>query len=472
MDLVQYARVLSAHRLLILGAIVLCTAAAAALAWTREPMYTAETELFVSTTQQLADPSASETYQGSLFTQQRMTSYAEVVASPPVVNAVIRELGLSQSVAEIQSEIDASVDEGTVLIDVAVTSRSPELAARIANAIGEEFPRFITTLESAGPDQQPPVNVSVTSPAERPTSPVSPNKPLYIILGALLGGVIGIVAAVLRETFDRRIRDDTDAAVVAQAPVLSRIADDPRAASQPLAVVDQQDSPNAEAYRSLRTYLSALGLDRGMRSFVISSPASSEGKTLVVANLALVFAQAGKSVIVVDADMRRPKLAERLAIDSPLGLSNVLADQLPVDSALWSHRSLPLTVLPSGPPPPNPSELLGSEQYASLLQSLKAQSDIVLVDTPALLPVTDAVIAARAADAVVLVARASSTRARQLELAAEALRAIGKQPLGVVLNGVQRGDYSPYGSHRVAAMHPMHEQAQAGDVFTPRSAVN
>lgn len=470
MDLVQYARVLSAHRLLILGSIIVCTAAAVALVLTREPMYTARTELFVSTPQQLADPSASETYQGSLFTQQRMTSYAEVVASPAVVRGVIRQLGLSQSVAEIQSGIVASVDEGTVLIDVAVTNRSPDLAARIADAIGEEFPQFISRLESAGSGREPPVKVSVTSPARRPTSPESPKKPLYIILGVLLGAVIGIVAAVLRETFDRRIRDDNDAAAIAQAPVLSRIADDPKADSRPLVVPDRQDSPNAEAYRSLRTYLGALGLDRDMRSFVISSPAPFEGKTQVVANLAVVFAQAGKSVIAIDADMRRPKLAERLSIDSPLGLSNVLANQLPVDSALWAHESLPLTVLPSGPPPANPSELLGSEQYASLLQSLMAQGDVVLVDTPALLPVTDAVIAARAADAVVLVVRASSTRARQLELAAESLRAIGKQPLGVVLNGVPRGDHSPYGGHPVA-MHPMHEQAQARDVFAPRSAV-
>jgi succinoglycan biosynthesis transport protein ExoP len=470
MDLMQYARVLSAHRLLILGAIVVCTAAAAALAWTRDPMYTARTELFVSTTQQLADPSASETYQGSLFTQQRMTSYAEVVASPPVVRAVIRQLGLSESVGEIQAQIDASVDEGTVLIDVAVTNGSPELAARIANAIGDEFPRFISTLESAGPGQNPPVKVSVTSPAPRPTSPVSPQKALYLLLGALLGAVIGITAAVLRETLDRRIRDDTDAAAIARAPVLSRIADDPKAASEPLVVIDQPDSANAEAYRSLRTYLRALGLDRDKRSFVVTSAAPSEGKTLVVANLALVFAQAGMSVIVVDADMRRPQLAERFGIDSPLGLSNVLADQLPVESASWSHPSIPLTVLPSGPPPPNPSELLGSETYASLIQSLIARADIVLIDTPALLPVTDAVIAAGAADTVVLVARAASTRARQLELAAEAVRAIGKEPLGVVLNGVQRGDYTPYGGQRVAAMHPIEEQPRRRDVFTRSSA--
>lgn len=444
MDLKQYARLLRAHWALILGAMAVCTAAAAALAWTREPVYTARTQLFVSAAGPGSDSSPSETYQGGLFSQARVTSYANVVSSPPVVEAVIRQLGIDRSVQDVQSELSASVPEGTVLIDVAVTDRSPHAAKAIADAVGDEFPRFVEGLESAKSDQASPIKLSVTSPARLPTTPTAPHKALYLTLGALFGFLLGTAVAVLREMVDSRIRRAEDAETVTEAPMLGLISHDPRARQRPLVVAADPDSPQAEAFRRLRTNLRVVSLDRGLQSIVISSAVSAEGKTLIAANLGLAFAQAGTSVVLVDADMRRSGLGSVLGIEATVGLSDVLAGDVPLENALNRHRALPLEVLANCATPPNPSELLGSDRCVALHDALIRRAEIVIFDTPALLPVIDAAVLSRIAAAVVLVARVPSTRVSQLKAATQSLHSVGKRPLGVVLNGLTTPEGWPY----------------------------
>jgi succinoglycan biosynthesis transport protein ExoP len=438
MDLQQYVRVLRAHWLLIVASVLVCTVAAALLAWTRTPTYAARTQLFVSAPGIPAD--LSETYQGGLFSQQRVLSYAEIVPSPAVAQAVIRQLGLPESVAQLQGKIRASVPKDTVLINVTVKDRSPRRARAIANAVAEQFSSFVSTLETRQGDRNSPVKVSVTSQAQLPTNPVSPRKLVYLALGVLLGLVLGTGAAVLREAVDKRIRGEDDAAAAADAPVLGSIVEDPAADSRPLIVVNDPFSVQAEAYRRLRTNLRVLSVDHNLRSFVVSSAVASEGKTLIVANLGIAFAQAGYRVVLVDADLRWPKLAEVLGISTPVGLTNVLVDDMPVEAALQTWPDgLPLEVLGSGPKPPNPSELLGSQRFATLLDALTDRADVVILDVPALLPVTDAAIVARVTSGVILVTRVASTRMVQLETATESLRAVDEPVLGVVLNRLPTG---------------------------------
>ena len=190
----------------------------------------------------------------------------------------------------------------------------------------------------------------------------------------------------------------------------------------------------AEAYRELRTNLRALGTEQGQRSLVVSSAVAEEGKTLVVANLGVAFAQAGLRVAVVDADLRFPMLARAFGLDAQNGLTSVLADGLPVEQALHRYDSLPLEVLVGGQRPPNPSELLGSERFARVLRTLMDRADIVIMDAPALVPFTDAAILAQLASSIVLVIRPASTRKDHLQIAARALRAVDAEVLGVVLN--------------------------------------
>jgi capsular polysaccharide biosynthesis protein len=198
MDLVGYGRVLSAHRVLILVALLVSTAVGAAYAWTREPTYTAHIQLFVSTLPATSDQSPSETYQGGLFSQQRVASYVDIVTSPAVARAVMEDLRLRKSVQDVQAALKASVPEGTVLIDVSATDHEPATALAIARAVGRQFPRFVSALESAQDGGRSPVRLTVTSPPRMPTSPDGPKKALYVILGVLVGLLIGIAGAVRR----------------------------------------------------------------------------------------------------------------------------------------------------------------------------------------------------------------------------------------------------------------------------------
>jgi succinoglycan biosynthesis transport protein ExoP len=452
MSLQQYVRVLRAHWLLIVVSVLVCTVAAGLLAWTRPAIYAARTQLFVSTPGVPAD--LSQTYQGGLFSQQRVLSYAQIVSSPAVAEAVITQLSLPENVRQLQGKIRASVPTDTVLINVTVRDRSPQRARVIADALGEQFSSFVNALETRPGDRNSPVKVSVASRAQLPTHPVSPRKSVYLAFGVLAGLVLGILGAVLREALDKRIRGEDDAAAIAGAPVLGSIVEDPDADSRPLIVVNDPFSLRAEAYRRLRTNLGVLSVDHSLRSFVVSSAVPSEGKTLVVANLGIAFAQAGYRVVLVDADLRLPKLAEVLGLSSTVGLTNVLVDDVPVEAALqiWPD-GLPLQVLGSGPHTPNPSELLGSQRFATVLEQLTDRADVVILDAPALLPFTDAAIVARMTSGLILVTRVASTRTDQLQTATESLRAVDERVVGVVLNrlparGTSRYLSSGYASQR------------------------
>jgi succinoglycan biosynthesis transport protein ExoP len=433
MDLNQYVGVLRAHWFLVIASVVACTLGAGSLGWTRTPTYAARTQLFVSTSGVGAD--LSQTYQGGLFAQQRVQSYAQMVSSPAVAHGVITQLGLRESVPQLQAKIQASVPTDTVLLNVTVRDRSQQRAAAIANAVGEHFSAFVNRLESPRGERRSPVKVSVTSPAGVPSHPISPRKALYLGLGGLMGLILGIGGAVLREALDKRIRREHDAATIARAPVLGSIADDPEADRRPLIMVTDPASVAAEAYRRLRTNLRVLTASDGVRSFVVSSAVVSEGKTLVAANLGIAFAQGGLRVVLVDADMRRPMLADVLGVSSTVGLSTVLADDVPVEAALQTWRDgLPLDVLPSGWQPSDPGDLLASPRLAAVLDALTDRADVVILDAPALQLAADAAILARLTSGAILVTRVASTRAEQLRTAARSLRAVDGQILGVVLN--------------------------------------
>jgi polysaccharide biosynthesis transport protein len=209
MDLKQHVRVLRAHWLLIAVSVLGCTGAAGLLAWTHAPVYAARTQLFVSASSGSTDP--SQTYQGGLFARDRVLSYAQIVSSPMVATAVMSQLNIAETVAQFRAEVTAVVPANTVLINVTVKDRSPQRAKTIADAVGEEFPRFVGILETPQGGGNSPVEVSVMSQAQLPTSPVSSRKSLDLALGALLGLVAGTGGAVLREVVDNRIRHEDDA---------------------------------------------------------------------------------------------------------------------------------------------------------------------------------------------------------------------------------------------------------------------
>lgn len=204
-----------------------------------------------------------------------------------------------------------------------------------------------------------------------------------------------------------------------------------------LVAQDYPKSPVAEAFRTLRTNISFSSLDRPLKSLLVTSAGPEEGKSTTVANLAVVLAQAGSRVLVLDCDLRKPTMHKVFELENRRGLTSVLVEEVPPGEVVMATAVPGLEVLTSGPLPPNPAELLGSQRMKSLLAQLVEGFDITLVDTPPLLAVTDAAVLAPLVDAAMLVARAGTTRVDMLQEAKASLEKTGVHLLGAVLNGLR-----------------------------------
>jgi polysaccharide biosynthesis transport protein len=440
----QYVRLLRQQWVLVALITLAGTAGASAYTFSQTPVYQSDTQLFVSTSSDGSD--ISQLTQGSTFTQQRVKSYTDLLTSPRVLQPVIQQLNLGISAEQLAGQVTASSPLDTVLIDVTVTDTSPQRARDIADAIAAQFPDLVAQLETPSGGTTSPVKVSVTRRAVAAGAPISPKKSLNLALGLLVGLGLGVGAAVLRDTLDRSVKSSLQASNAAQAPVLGAVGDDPQVARTPLITADGF-SARAESFRHLRTNIRFLSVDHQLRSLVVTGSVAAEGKTTTAANLAIAIAQSGERVVLIDADLRRPSIADMLGMPSGVGLTTVLLGEIDLQSALQTwHTGLPLTVLTSGPVPPNPSELIGSTRMAQLIEDLTTDGVTVVIDSPPLLPVTDAAVLARVTDGALVVTRVASTHLDQLGSAAATLRAAGATVLGVVLNRVPRRAGAGYGA--------------------------
>jgi capsular exopolysaccharide synthesis family protein len=292
-------------------------------------------------------------------------------------------------------------------------------------------------------------SAQVVTPAAIPTSPSSPRTLRNVLVGAAIGLLLGIGVALLRDYLDDSVRTKEEMERAGGGlPVLGVIpsTDNWRDKSVPTVVsLTAPGSPTAESYRALRTSIQFLGTDRPIRRLQITSPSAEEGKTTTVANLGVALAAAGQRVIVVCCDLRRPRIHEFYGLSNNVGLTSVLLGHRSFADGIQPVQSQErLAVLASGNLPPNPSELLQSRQMAQLLQSLEARADIVLLDCPPILPVTDAAALSTHVDATLVVASASGTHGRVLSRALEVLAQVGAPLVGTVLNNVAAKDTYGY----------------------------
>jgi capsular exopolysaccharide synthesis family protein len=465
-DLRDYLRILRKNWLLVLLCVVLAVGAAAAAAYTATPKYRASTQLFVAARDTGGDVSGLNA--GGQFTQQRVQYYADIVDSPEVAKAVASQIG-GISAKKIAKEVTASAPLNTVLVNVHVTDTSPQRAQAIANTLSDEFATYVADLETTPGAATSPVKVTVVKRAALPTAPVSPRKKLDVGLGLLVGLAVGVGGAILRETLDTSVRDPEQVQRDLGLPMLGAIATDPDARKRPLIVHADPHSPRAEAFRSLRTNLQFVDVDHAPRSIVVTSSVPEEGKSTSAANLAISLAQTGLRVLLVEADLRRPRLAEYLGIEGAVGLTSVLIGQASATEAIqpWGTDGK-LHVLASGPTPPNPSELLGSQGMAHLMHELESDYDLVLFDAPPLLPVTDAAVVASIASGAIMIVRHGSTKREQLARAVDSLRSVGATIYGVVMTMTpSRGpDAYHYGYGYGYDRHSTHQRGHA-ELTTP-----
>jgi succinoglycan biosynthesis transport protein ExoP len=421
-----------------------CGAGAAILS---TPEYRASSLVYI---QAQSSGNLGELVQGSSFVQNQVKSFAEVAKTPRVLEPVITSLRLNESAAELAQTVDASALSDTVNVEITVIRDSPVAAADIANAVTTSFQQVVGEItESSGADPVSQVSVSVLREATAPSEPISPNTPLNLAAGLLAGLIVGLSFVILREVFDTRVRGEKDVAAITDAPIIGGIAFDASAVQKPLIVHDDPHSVRAEAFRTLRTNLQFLDVEPGARSFVVTSSIPSEGKTTTAANLAIALADSGAQVVIIDADLRRPKLAEYMGMEGSVGLSDVLISRVALADALQPWGRGNLAVLPAGSIPPNPSELLGSRALAGLVRTLETEFDVVILDLPPLLPVTDAALVSKLTRGALLVVAAGRTQKNEFAGAIASLSNVGAPVAGIIMTMLptKGPDASAYGAY-------------------------
>jgi len=455
---------------------------------------------YAATAQVLVQPTSQASALGT--SQQPVTStdvqtMQQLVTSAPVIASVRRKLGSAPPVT-------ASQVAQTNVIDITAIATVPAQAAKVANtyanafvgeqravalanleaaetqlrnqinAIGQQIKQLgqgSTSQQAALANQQAVLNeqltqmqvsgtsinggVALVTSAQAPASPSSPKPSEDGMLGLAVGLILGLVAAFVREGVDDAISSTEMAEEYAGTTVLAAV---PMVASwkkrdKPLVVsLARPMSPAAEAYRSLRTSLQFARQERDVRTILVTSPTAAEGKTATLSNLGAMFAQTGQRVVLVSCDLRKPRLGEFFGVSEQQGLTTAILGERPLENVI---QPLPgddnLWMLASGQLPPNPAELLNGTRIQQAFAALRRHFDLVLIDSPPVLPVTDAVLLASGADATLLVAAAGRTRRGDLRRAADKLAQVNARVVGLVLNETSRqGGYGyqhGYGSY-------------------------
>lgn len=429
-------------RLVVLCAL-LTTAVASFFTWQSAPVYASSAQLFVSTT----SSDTSDAPAGGAFAQQRVESYVGFVKGRSLAETVASNLGGGIEPDELRGSVTAVVVPETVNLEVTARYSDAVVARNIAQAYAQALKERISDVETPEGGGDAPIRATITDPAQVEETPVSPDIPRNIGLGIILGLLLGVGLAVLRDLLDTSISTAEDVASVTSRPILGNINSDVTAVRKMPAHALAEATPWAEAFRVLRTNMQYVEVDHDHRVFVISSSLPGEGKSTTATNLAITLAMAGETVCIVECDLRRPTMASRLELDDAVGTTSVLIGKISLDDALQDYGVTGLKVLTCGPRPPNPSELLQSHHMELLVKELRDRFAVVLLDAPPLLPVTDAALLAARADGMLAVVRHGKTTRDQLGHALERVESVGAKCVGIVMNmvptkGRGRGGYA------------------------------
>lgn len=287
-------------------------------------------------------------------------------------------------------------------------------------------------------------NIRLVDEAEVPQQPVRPRKGLNLLLGALGGCFVGLGLAFFFEYLDNRVKSPDDITDQLGLPFLGLVPAARLSDSDPLLITGGVPPNFVEAFKTIRTNVLFSTADEGMRVIAVTSSQPAEGKTVVAANLAIGLAEAGERVLLIDADMRRPRLHDAFSCRAEPGLSNLLVGNAKMSESVRSSTVPGLLLLPSGRIPPNPAELLGSRRFRDFLASLKDQFDWVVIDSPPVLPVTDASVITTVCSGTVFVVGSDMTSRAAAEAALQQLSRVRAPIIGAVLNRVELDRHAYY----------------------------
>jgi capsular exopolysaccharide synthesis family protein len=417
--------------------VVLCAllglAAALVASWLTQPQYETRTTFFVAT----QSSAGSSALQADEFAQRRINSYVGVINSERLAQIVIDDTGVPMTPTEVSATISVSVDPDTVLMTVAVRDVSADRSLTISKSIAKNLDKLIGELDNRG--SQNAVQLRVISGPTLNADPVAPRWKLNLAIGLLLGLGLGVAQALIREQLDATFQDREQLAAATGLPILGSMGYESSARKAPVLLPTEARSRRAEAIRQLRTNLRYFGTDGRVQVLVVTSSVESEGKTTTAANLAQSFAEAGRRTLLVDGDLRKPKLESYLDLEGAAGLTTVLIGDSQLSDVVQPWGPSGLEVLACGPIPPNPSELLGGSAMERFVTEARATYDIVVIDTPPLLPVTDGAVTSAMADGVILVVRHGKTQRDQVSDSLRSLQSVDARVLGTVMSMVPIG---------------------------------
>lgn len=437
MTVLDVLRLTRSNLLLLLAGLSIGLLAAVALTTVAPKTYTSTSTGYVNVGG--SSDSVEEVISGTAAAQERAIAYVPLVTSRAVAEEIAERSDGAYPADQVAGRLTATVAPSSALMQVTATGSTPEAARDLANASLEATAAVVGELE--GRDSA--VRVVPLEDAQLPMSPTSPDLTKNLLVGGLIGLALAYAWAFIRKAADVKVRTIADVETAGAGGVLGTLPKDSSLAGANRAT-SALDTPAAEAVRQLRTNLRFVSVDSPPRAILVTSPNPAEGKSTVATTLARALARSGEHTVVIDADLRRPTVADIFGIDGSVGLTQVLSGQVSFEDAVQQVDEDGLFVLPAGRLPPDPSELLGSARMRDLVQQLE-QDYMVVIDVAPLLPVTDASLLSTEVDGTVLVVKVGETRKDQLEIAHGMVERVNGRVLGVVLNQApSRGEGSHY----------------------------
>ena len=435
MDILEYLAIWRRQWWIVAGALVLGLLTATLVCVFTRPQYIASSKLFVTTT---GGASVVEAYQGNLFGEERVKSYAKLASSQQVAQRAIDQLQIDMSARDLMSQVSAKPVENTVILDISVSATNPDLARDLTNAVALQTTQVVAQLETSARGGSPAATATLFDEAVAPSKPAKPNWWRNLIVGALAGLLLGLIAAIARDKLLGSVvssRDALDAAdttlvgSVPRRPFVGAPDNDASGDGRPLAF-----APAAvEAFRAIRT--SVVGAaESPTGALVVAGATTGAGATTVCLGLAGAIAEVGRSVVVVDCNLRDRDLSSLLGLDGDIGLSDILTGSTVYSRKLAARTDTAnMYVLPGGTGGPDAPDLLGADIMGGTIKQLAHDYDVVILDGAPLLPYSDSVVLANWTDGVLLVARAGVTTRDDIGNAAAKVRTARVNVYGLVL---------------------------------------
>lgn len=429
-----------------------------------DPVYVAETSLFVGKED---DNIASLDLSQLNLNKSLVTDYRQIILSRLVSREVIQEIGLDMPIDKFQQKVNVTPMQDSRLFKISFESTDPKLAMDVANALARVI------IEKAQ-DIIEVKNIKVIDVAEMPEAPIKPNKVQNLVLAAILGILIGSGVVFLIEYTDYAVKDSKDIekylelVTIGEIPMFAgekrkgkrnkpvrkkkgrsgKESQSSNTLSPNLITVVDPKAPASEAYRSLRTNIGYSGIDRQVKLIMVTSPGPAEGKSTTAANIAVSMAQAGKKVLLMDADLRKPRVHKYFSLANDVGLTDIIVNDFPLKFVIKTVNTIQnLDVILSGTLPPNPTEILESKKMADFIANIREVYDIIILDTPPVGQLTDGAILASIADGVILVVASGESNIDMTRRAKSALDRVNARIIGAVLTkitGSSGGSYYRY----------------------------